>query len=117
MGFAVATAKKITVPPSPKNESQRRNKVNEVAIVGHDFSQQFEIFPEMVKMIVGVDIAMINILERQFRMVVHSFIRDFKDSSKVAYIEIFMKNSNYDIVETIKNGDCLLDALLYFFIT
>ena len=63
MGFAVATAKKITVPPSPKNESQRRNKVNEVAIIGHDFSQQFEIFPEMVKMVVGVDIAMINILD------------------------------------------------------
>ena len=63
MGFAVAAAKKITVPPSPKNESQRRNKVNEVAIIGHDFSQQFEIFPEMVKMIVGVDIAMINILD------------------------------------------------------
>ena len=71
MGFAVATAKKITVPPSPKNESQRRNKVNEVAIIGHDFSQQFEIFPEMVKMIVGVDIAMINILDgkNQFTIV------------------------------------------------
>ena len=44
-------------------KSQRRNKVNEVAIIGRDFSQQFEIFPEMVKMVVGVDIAMINILD------------------------------------------------------
>jgi predicted NAD-dependent protein-ADP-ribosyltransferase YbiA (DUF1768 family) len=37
--------------------------------------------------------------------------KDFKDSSKTTYIEKFMKNNNYDIVETIKNGDCLLDAL------
>ena len=70
MGFAVATAKKITVPPSPKNESQRRNKVNEVAIIGRDFSQQFEIFPEMVKMVVGVDIAMINILDGKNQFIV-----------------------------------------------
>ena len=63
MGFAVATAKKIGVARLPKNESQRRKKVNEVGVIGHDFSQQFEIFPEMVKMIAGVNIAMINILE------------------------------------------------------
>ena len=63
MGFAVATAKKITVPPPPKNESQRQNKVNEVGVIGHDLSQQFEIFPEMVKMIAGVNIAMVNILD------------------------------------------------------
>ena len=63
MGFAVATAKKITVPPPPKNEAQRQSKVNEVGLIGHDFSQQFEIFPEMVKMIAGVNIAMINILD------------------------------------------------------
>ena len=63
MGFAVATAKKINVARSPKNESQRRKKVNEVGIIGHDFSQQLEIFPEMVKMIAGVNIAMINILD------------------------------------------------------
>ena len=37
--------------------------------------------------------------------------KDFKDSSKATYIEKFMKNNNYDIVETIKNGDCMLDAL------
>ena len=63
MGFAVATAKKITVSSLPKNETQRRNKVREVGVIGHDLSQQFEIFPEMVKMITGVNIAMINILD------------------------------------------------------
>ena len=63
MGFAVATAKTITVSPAPKNESQRRNKVNEVGVIGQDLSQQLEIFPEMVKMIAGVNIAMINILD------------------------------------------------------
>ena len=63
MGFAVATAKKIKVARSPKNEFQGRKKVNEVGVIGHDFSQQFEIFPEMVKKIAGVNIAMINILD------------------------------------------------------
>ena len=48
MGFAVATAKKVNVARSPKNESQRRKKVNEVGVIGHDFSQQCEIFPELV---------------------------------------------------------------------
>ena len=83
-----------------------------IAFIKHSY-----IIIQFIVNMYDVAFAMINILERQFRMVVHSFIRDFKDSSKVAYIEIFMKNSNYDIVETIKNGDCLLDALLYFFIT
>ena len=63
MGYAVATAKKIAVPLPPKNESQRQIKVNEVGVIGHDFSQQFEIFPEMVKIVAGVNIAMINILD------------------------------------------------------
>ena len=63
MGFAVATAKKVAVSSLPKNETQRRNKVKEVGVIGCDLSQQFEIFPEMVKMITGVNIAMINILD------------------------------------------------------
>ena len=37
--------------------------------------------------------------------------KDFKDSSKTTYIEKFMKNNNYDIVDTIANGDCFFDAL------
>ena len=63
MGIAIATARKVTASPPPKNETQRRNKVREVGVIGHDLSQQFEIFPEMVKMITGVNIAMINILD------------------------------------------------------
>ena len=63
MGIAVATGRKITQSPLPKNEVQRSAKVRELGIVGHDLSRQFEIFTEVVKMITGADISMINILD------------------------------------------------------
>lgn len=34
-----------------------------------------------------------------------------KGSKKSAWIEKFMKNNDYDIVETLSNGDCLFDAI------
>ena len=37
--------------------------------------------------------------------------KEFKDSSKAEWIEKFMKNNNYDIVETADNGDCLFDTV------
>ena len=35
----------------------------------------------------------------------------FKDSSKAEWIEKFMKNNNFDIVETDDNGDCFFDTI------
>jgi len=37
--------------------------------------------------------------------------KDFQESSKNKWIESFMKNNNYDIVETLSNGDCFFDGI------
>ena len=37
--------------------------------------------------------------------------KEFKDSSKAEWIEKFMKNNNFAIVETNDNGDCLFDTI------
>ena len=37
--------------------------------------------------------------------------KNFKDSSKTKWIEKFMKNNEYDIIETSANGDCLFDTI------
>lgn len=36
---------------------------------------------------------------------------DFKESSRNTWIEKFMKNNHYDIVETDNNGDCFFDTI------
>ena len=73
MGFAAATAKDYGASTTKMSHSDKI--VNEV-VIGHDLSQQFEIFPEMVKMIAGVNIAMVNILDGKNQFTIGD--RDFR---------------------------------------
>ena len=62
MGFAMATSPPPPAPV-PANESLRRAKVAETAIIGRDLAAQFEIFAEMARMITGANQSMVNILD------------------------------------------------------
>ena len=68
MGLALTTSREMAIAPTPKNETQRRNKVIETNIIGRELASQFEIFGEVAKMITGARLSLINILdgENQF---------------------------------------------------
>jgi|GEM_PF-602796 GAF domain-containing protein len=62
-GIAMATSKSVTVAEMPKNEVKRVQRVEATGLVGQNCAEQFEIFNEVARLIVGSDHSVVNLLD------------------------------------------------------
>ena len=58
--MAMATSKSVTVAEMPKNEVKRVQRGEATGLVGQNCAEQFEIFNEVARLIVGLDHSVVN---------------------------------------------------------
>ena len=115
-GMAIATSKKISPAPLPDNESLRLTRVAESGLIGQDFSAQFEIYTEMMKIIMGCDQSMLNLIDDVCQFTIGATGVDYDPllgvPRKMTFCQYTLLSSEPMIIEDVSKDDRFAESFL-----
>ena len=115
-GMAIATSKKISPAPLPDNESLRLTRVAESGLIGQDFSAQFEIYTEMMKIIMGCDQSMLNLIDDVCQFTIGATGVEYDPllgvPRKMTFCQYTLLSSEPMIIEDVSKDDRFAESFL-----
>ena len=115
-GMAIATSKKVTPAPLPDNESLRLTRVAEAGLIGQDVSAQFEIYTEMMKMIMECDQSMLNLIDDVCQFTIGATGMDYDPllgvPRQMTFCQYTLLNSEPMIIEDVSKDNRFADTFL-----